>query len=88
MCSYIASSMLCSALPPQLLNIFLCVLRMDVLHIFIYAAANIDYIYIMPNFLFFHRLRNATYILGVNQTDDESMQHVVSLLIVDTLYNC
>ena len=51
-CSYIASSMLCSALPPQLLNIFLCVLRMDVLHIFIYAAANIDYIYIMPNFLF------------------------------------
>ena len=45
MCSYIASSMLCSALPPQLLNIFLCVLRMDILHIFIYAAANIDYIY-------------------------------------------
>ena len=56
---------------------------MGVLHIFRYAAQNID-IY-MPDFALFHRVRNATCILGGDQSDDEGMPHVVSFLIVDIL---
>ena len=60
MCSHtsIASSMLCSALPPQLLNIFHVCFEW-VYCMFLYVAPNIDDIY-MPDFLLFHRLRNAT----------------------------
>ena len=74
MCSHtsIASSMLCSALPPQLLNIFHVCFEW-VYCMFLYVAPNIDDIYNNDNsdFLLLHRLRNATYILGGDQTDDE-----------------